>query len=306
MFKKQTGFAPIMPLLVLALALGVGVYIFQNRQLKQGEPTRGITARTVTYCSPGGKDLKMDLHRPTGKANGAAVLWVHGGGWRAGNRKLIDRFEPYVKELQSQGYLVASIDYRLGPQNQMPAMIQDTFCAVKYLKSQAQELNIEASKIGAMGASAGGHLVAALATAYDEPSFQPDQYEDQSAEVNAVVDMFGPIDLTTMPTFLTPGQKTAMTRIFGDLGTATLAKYSPDAYINAADKTPLLILHGDADRAIPLSQSQNFQRELSQAGVESSLTVVKGAAHGFPLDRVFEPSAEELAEQIADFFDSNL
>src|SRR5439155_23230443 len=90
------------------------------------------------------------------------AVYVHGGGWRNGNKASGGWIEPVTRELLARGYVVAAVDYRLVPQHKWPAFIEGVKCAVRFLRSNAPKYNLDPNRIGTWGSSAGGHLVALL------------------------------------------------------------------------------------------------------------------------------------------------
>jgi acetyl esterase/lipase len=183
---------------------------------------------------------------------------------------------------------VASVGYRLSQHAIMPAQIQDCMAAVRWLKDHAAENGIDPERICAWGASAGGHLVALMGTAADDPVFN--MGAKTSSKVNCVVDYFGPFDFTTIMKQSDP--KT--TQIQHDapdspesklIGGPVLEnrekalKASPVSYVTK-DDAPTLIVHGTKDLLVPYAQSVDFEAALKKAGVEVSLHTVEGAGHG--------------------------
>ncbi len=151
---------------------------------------------TVTYCN----NQHARITEPTTLAGPApAAVYVHGGSWVSGNYAtggfLIDMIGP---ELAREGFVVVSIDYRLGPKAKWPDQIVDVKCAIRYLRANAHQLNIDPNAIGAWGQSAGGHLVGLLGTAGPSAGWDVGAYPNESSKVNAVVDMAGPSDLLTL------------------------------------------------------------------------------------------------------------
>ena len=256
--------------------------------------------KDVTYCTVAGVDLTMDLYYPqTGGSPYPVVIYVHGGGWTSGSKRGGAGMRD-VPTLLAHGYVVAAIDYRLAPAYKFPAQIEDVKCAVRYLRVHADELRIDPDRIGAYGGSAGGHLVALLGTA-DDDAFSGDCPWEASSRVQAVVDMFGPADFSL---FEFIGSKKAMS-VFGasDATDPIFAQASPVTWASS-DDPPFLILHGDKDPVVPLSQSQSLYDYLQAAGVPAELVVVKNAGHGFkPTGGKIDPSRQEISELIASFFD---
>ncbi len=260
--------------------------------------------RNLTYCTMDGIDLKLDLYFPPQTAKPAPIaVFVHGGGWSQGD-KTAGNLIPFT-DLASQGFLVAAVNYRLAPKYKFPAMIEDVKCAVRYLRANAVQLNIDPNRIGAWGGSAGGHLVALLGTTDASAGFDVGEYAEQSSRVQAVVDMFGPTDLKAM---FPSSSARVIQNIFeirsSPEETAKLA--SPVTYVTK-DDPPFLILQGDKDKTVPPEQSQILYDRLNNAGVPATLIMVKNAGHGFvPTGGAISPTREELIKMISDFFNKSL
>jgi len=266
----------------------------------------GKVERDITYGVADGIALKMDIYYPK-EASGAvpAVLYVHGGGWITGN-KTAGAGVLEIPELVSRGYLVAAVNYRLAPRYKFPAQIEDVKCAVRFLRANAATYGIDPERIGAWGGSAGGHLVALLGVTDATAGLEGDGgYADQSSRVQAVVDMFGPSDLTTAFQGANPR---LLERVFGttDRYSETVKLASPVTWVSS-DDPPFLILHGEKDRLVPLSQSEILHDRLIAASVPATLTVVKNAGHGFaPAGGPIDPSRLAITKMVADFFDQHL
>src|SRR5574341_1913906 len=252
----------------------------------------------ITYCTVNGTDLKLDLYFPK-SLNGpsSAVVYVHGGGWSEGDKRegagLI-----VFPALLDVGVIVGSVNYRLAPQYQFPAMIEDVQCAISFLRDNASQYDIDPNKIGVWGGSAGGHLVSLLGVTDQSTGFDVGQYLDQSSRVQAVVDMFGPADLTIS------FSSTYIQLRDSVFGTYDLAKASPVTYISA-DDPPFLILQGDADTTVPLSQSPEFYDKLIAASITAQLVVVKDGNHGLTDPYEFPPR-DDLTNLIVQFFEKEL
>lgn len=121
----------------------------------------------VTYSKVGDHELLLDAFVPTKDGTYPAVLVVHGGGWRMGDRK---QLRGYARSLTRLGCVCFAIDYRLAPKHKFPAQIEDCRAAVRWIREHAGEYNVNANKLGAIGYSAGGHLVSLLATTGEAPS----------------------------------------------------------------------------------------------------------------------------------------
>ncbi|MCX7750582.1 MAG: alpha/beta hydrolase [Candidatus Bipolaricaulota bacterium] len=262
--------------------------------------------RDLAYARVGGKSLRLDLHLPR-RAEGAripVVVWIHGGGWRGG-----DKAGTPAPEVLGEGYAVASINYRLSPEAPFPAQIHDCKAAVRWLRAHADRYGLDPDRIGVWGSSAGGHLAALLGTSGGVAELEGavGEHLDQESRVQAVCDFFGPADLLAL---LEPGAwsaPTALSAVSLLLGgpvaeRVELARLaSPVAHVSP-DDPPFLIVHGDRDATVPLDQSERLHRALTASGVSSTLHVVRGAGHGIPELRR-DPAVDPL---IRAFFDRHL
>lgn len=265
---------------------------------------------SVRYCS----GQSMLLTAPVSGGARPAVLFVHGGDWMGGSLDksgFIDHLRP---ALNQAGFVVAAIDYRLAPKYKAPAQTEDTACAVRYLRAWARTFGIDPRHIGAWGDSAGGQLVALVATAPQSAGLFGGPYQQQSNRLQAVVDMYGIVDLPAEVSYLRSlpgGVKVVASQIARILGspspTATrkeLVRLSPTTYVSSGDP-PFLILQGTADTIAPPSQSQLLAAKLQKAGVPVQLVLVAGGQHG--LETTDEsPSPPELVKQVVAWFSSVL
>jgi len=253
----------------------------------------GVKAyRDLAYAEGEGASHKLDLYVPEKTASRPPLLaWIHGGGWTKGSKSALN---PALLRLTAEGYAAASIEYRLTGIQSHPNQIQDCKGAIRWLRANADKYGYDASRIGVAGGSAGGHLVLLLGTSGDVKELEGDigGNLDQSSRVQAVVDLFGPADLTL---FAKNSER------FAQSGIAERAKSaSPVTYISK-DDPPLLILHGDRDPLVPLKQSEEMDRLYREAGLESTLHVIKGAVHGGP--QFSDPTRYEM---IKAFFDKHI
>jgi acetyl esterase/lipase len=261
----------------------------------------GSVERDITYCTRDGEELKMDVYHPE-DPNGAAVVFIHGGGWTSGSKNGGSGSEMWP-ELLGRGYLVVSIDYRLAPEHPFPAQMEDVTCAVLYLKRHADELGIDPERIGAYGGSAGGHLASLLGTTGGHG------YEggitSLTAEVAAVVDLFGPTDLTVD---FDGASERIITTVFGatDRGSKVLVQASPVHNVSS-DDPPFLIVHGELDELVPVEQGEALYEALVAARVDAEFVPVQNANHGFsPTGGPISPTRVEITRLVADFFDEHL
>ncbi len=255
--------------------------------------------RDLAYVAGGHERQKLDLYLPAQGARLPLIIWVHGGAWTGGSKESCPAL-PFL----SEGYAVASINYRLSQHAIYPAQIEDCKTAVRWLRANAAKYGIDPHRFGAWGASAGGHLVALLGTTGGVKEFEKGDSLDVSSRVQAVCDWFGPTDFTQMSRFKISMEHDAAnssesTLLGGPIqeNPARAARANPITFVTQ-DDPPFLIMHGTEDRLVPFNQSELFHAALKKAGVEVTLHPVKGAGHGF--------GGPEVMRGVRDFFAKHL
>jgi acetyl esterase/lipase len=148
--------------------------------------------RDIVYATMDGHELKLDIAYPKNiKAKIPAIVYIHGGGWVLGDKSPNEAIT-YAKN----GFVGIAIQYRLSGVAKFPAAVQDCKAAIRWVRANAKRYGIDPDKIGVIGESAGGHLVALLGTSGGDPYLEGNgPYSEYSSKVQAVVDNFGPIDL---------------------------------------------------------------------------------------------------------------
>jgi acetyl esterase/lipase len=265
---------------------------------------RPSSARTLSYCSPGGQALLLDLWNPPGADKAPLALYVHGGSWQTGNRHEAAFMNELRPALLSRGIAVASIDYRLAPGARWPAQIIDVKCAVRYLRARAGDLRLDPDRFAAWGDSAGGQLVSLAALAGPEAGWDVGELTDRSSALRSVIDLFGPAVLTGSDW----GNTQTIERVFGPPSsaatTAALRQASPVTWVTS-HAPQFLILHGDQDRVVTVRQSQQFEQALRAAGAPVTLIIVKGGGHGLT-DAREEPDHATLVSMMLEFLTRTL
>jgi acetyl esterase/lipase len=258
----------------------------------------------VPYCSLGGQPQNMDIYFPDSGGPWPVFLYVHGGGWDKGDKAEGAGWE----YLNGQGYLVVSVNYRLAAYNvKFPAMIQDVKCAVRYLRAHTGEYNLDPNRIAALGASAGGHLVALLGTSDTGAGWDVGEYLDQSSRVQAVVTEAVFSDFTQpMPNSISVAIYFALGELPGTTS-PVLEAASPVTYVTP-DDPPFLIIHGEKDGYAPVDQAKTLDARLKAAGVSSQLVVVQNGEHGLTSVNgdPTVPSSDEISRIILDFLNTSL
>jgi acetyl esterase/lipase len=276
-------------------------------------------ARTedVIYGRKFGTALTLDVFRPKRDASGLGVIFVVSGGWISNHDRIPLAF---VTPLVERGYTVFAVVHGSQPKFTIPEILQDMNRAVRFVRAHAGEYGIDPDRIGIYGGSAGGHLSLMQGTAGGpgDPKAQ-DPVDRVSSRVQAVACFFPPTD------FLNYGKPGEIA-----LGNGVLENFAapfdfhvldpkrrkfvpvddPDQILKlgreispinhvSPDDPPALIIHGDADRLVPIQQAEVIVERLKAAGIDTKLVVKPGAAHGWP-------DIARDYDKIVDWFDSHL
>ena len=267
------------------------------------------TFTDVAYASLSSAQV-MDIYVPQGQGPFPAVVYIHGGGFLRGDKSAGKKYAAFLVE---NGYVVASINYRLSREATFPAAVHDAKAAVRFLRAHATRYRIDPAHIGSWGDSAGGNLASMLGTS------SGDTYTEDlalgnanfSSHVSATVNWFGPINFATI---VEEAVALGRTRVNTDLeekymGFAPLtenleavARANPSSYISA-DDAAFFIQAGNNDRLIPYTQSANFYSALVVVLGEENVSyeLIEGAGHG---GRKF--NAASNLEKVVAFFDKHL
>ncbi|HLH94644.1 MAG TPA: alpha/beta hydrolase [Xanthobacteraceae bacterium] len=251
-----------------------------------------IALANVEYAQHDGVKLVADLYQPKGLAKAPAVIAVHGGGWQNGSRATYRYWGPY---LAKNGYVVLSIDYRLGKAGAYPNSVYDVKAAIQFVRAGADSLGVDPDRIGLMGDSAGSHLIALVALAGKEPQFSSAYRDDPNVAVpvgvKAVVAFYGVYDMLAQwnhDQIARPHDQIAE-KYLGASPMQNRRIYfesSPMSYATVDKKGPrFLLIHGtDDDIVDPASQSYAFWLALNQAGIGARRIILPGAGHFWAAD----------------------
>lgn len=214
---------------------------------------------------------KLDLYLPTATAAAPrpAIVVVHGGGWRGGDKQR-GQWARIPAQYASDGYVAISVNYRLTGEAPWPAQIEDVKAAVRWLRAHAEKHAVDVDRIGAYGNSAGAHLVSLLGLVKQSDGLEGSgPHQEQSSMVQAVCASATPTDFLN---WREPGAvPERLGRTFlagpGDTLRDRARQASPITYARG-DAPPFLLIHGTADRTVPIGQSDRFAKALRAAGAE--------------------------------------
>jgi acetyl esterase/lipase len=221
----------------------------------------------IVYAKYGARELMLDMYLPKTMPASAVpcIVVIHGGGWQTGDKQRFARHAAYLAE---QGFAAACIGYRLMPEVTIAECVEDSKAAVRWVRANAARFNIDPDWLGTIGGSAGGQLVTLLGTSATVQKLEGHGGNPGvSSRVQAVVAMAPVTD------FNAAGLRRELDEEMG-------RRLSPVTYVDAKS-APLLLLHGDADKLVPLEQSEMLLAKYKAAGATAELFTVKGGAHGF-------------------------
>lgn len=240
-----------------------------------------IESETYIYKKTESKDLKIDVYYPNNNSTSNPVIYFcHGGGWISGFRDQPNNVS-WCQFLASRGFVVTSIDYRYGYNNNMLDLSSDYFDGLEFIKTNSKKLKIDRNNIILMGLSAGGHLGLLYST------FSTcNNYNKYMDGIKAIVAYYPPTNLKDMmdneksKSLLV---KFATAKTLEDSPSQikdVYSYYSPNSWVTAK-MIPSLIVHGKKDSIVPFSSSVEFTRLLKEYGIDHEFLVHKNANHSF-------------------------
>jgi acetyl esterase/lipase len=249
---------------------------------------------TVSYDSAIGYHGTFDVYQPrsdSGRANRPAILAIHGGAWRGGDKTW---GEQVAKEFCPAGYVVFSVNYRLAgrPGGTWPAQIEDVQKALRYIRANAARFRIDPVRIASLGMSAGGHL-ATMVALREDPSGQ--------GRVNVAVNLDGEHDMTMAPTEVMANYESILADVMGhgppwseaelrDISTVTFVR--PDVAV--------LTVHGEGDDNVYVTQGERITAALQARGAETEFIRIAGREGNCHEDCWKVPRAREAIHSFLD------
>jgi acetyl esterase len=226
-------------------------------------------AKDFIYSRDQGSALLADIAYPQGARGAPAIIYVHGGRWRSGTRDYENALD--VAQWAGFGYFAMRIDYRLVGGSPAPAAYQDLLSAIRFVHANAAQYGIDPNRIYLIGDSSGGHLVSLAATLGKGPYPVTGSWPEARTDIRAAISVSGPYDLTTLS--------------WGDLwtpatGPASEARLlaSPIRSVSAATK-PILVIHSDDDKSVPIQQAFDMVEALKRAGVTNQFVHATDRGH---------------------------
>jgi acetyl esterase/lipase len=271
----------------------------------------------VIYARKFGTALTMDVFTPKEKKNGAAVIFAVSGGWASAKANINLGF---FNEMLKRGYVVFAVVHGSQPKFTIPEAVDDMTKATRFIRLNAAKHGFDADRIGIMGGSAGGHLSLMQGCAFKpgDPKAK-DPLEQVSSKANAVGCFFPPTDFLnygkegqealgegTLKAFFAPFDFHVPSKTRGGFEPVTdpekrraIGKQISPVYHASKDSAPALIIHGDADKLVPIQQAELMIAKLKEHGVPCELVTKKGGDHGWA-------GMDKDILTIADWFDKHL
>ena len=236
-------------------------------EIRRDAPAPGPVT-DIEYGTANGKRLLLDAYvPPAGGDRRPAVVMIHGGGWRVGDKA---SWQPEAERLAAKGWVAFSVNYRLDEPAVFPAEIDDVQAAVRWVRAHADEYRVDPARIAAIGESAGGHLTAMLATLGRGAL-------DQDARIRVGAAWSPPVDLTALAGSRGAGWIGPLLGCNRETCPDRLAQSSPVTHVDGTDAP--LYLANSTEELVPLSQSQAMAERLKVAGVDHRLDVYPGNRH---------------------------
>lgn len=255
-------------------------------------PTARVTIEEgVVFGQGGGRDLRCDVFAPPGGAERApAVLLVHGGGWRQGDRTQMRGYGILIGRL---GFVCVASEYRLTPEAPWPAQVHDVKAALRWMRANAATLGLDPDRIAISGNSAGGHLSLFAAGTQDDPA-----WEGEGGNAGAGTRVAASIAFYPPVSFVKPDGSLGgfASVLLGENPSVEAARAAaPETYLSPAFP-PTLLIHGTSDELVPVGESSLVFDRLSRAGVPAEMHLYAGQPHGFDAAPAFgRQSAEVMA-----------
>jgi acetyl esterase/lipase len=276
--------------------LAIGLGLEDVIDMRPEVPEDIVVIKNIDYKSIEGKSLQLDIYKPQSLKGPAPLLvFLHGGGWVKGDRA---DMLPLLLDFARRGYVTATVSYRLG--GPYPECVEDVSDAVNWFYTHRDEYGYDADRIALVGASAGAHLAMLAGYGWREQTTASDTAKT-SYRIKAVVNIFGPVDMTTSFARNHPMAISFMAKSYEE-APELYKEASPLEYVDE-NSPPTMIIQGTSDELVPNSQADQLKERLDSLGVPC-------VDYRFPLwphamilvQRVYD----YCPQRMADFFDKYL
>ncbi|MBF4494430.1 alpha/beta hydrolase [Flavobacterium sp. JLP] len=248
----------------------------------------------VVYDLKENRALHLDAFFYKKKKKNPAVIMIHGGGWRSGNKS---QMQVFAKEIASKGYSCFAVEYRLSLEAKYPEAIYDVKNAIKFIKDNARKFNVDTNKIAVLGCSSGGQMAALIGTTNDNPSFEDAGFKSKSSsKVNAIIDVDGIL------AFKHPESKEGEMAGFWLKGSyeENPENWNNASALNHTDKNtpPILFINSSFERFH--AGRDDMITILNQNKIYSEVKTIENSPHSFWF---FQPWFDEMIIYTAQFLD---
>ncbi len=243
-------------------------------------PTNLAAHRDLVFKNTPEKDLKLDIYHAADVKDPLPLLvFIHGGSWKSGNK---DDYRRYLVDYAAKGYVTATLSYRFSQEAPFPAAFDDVVCGLSWLKANADRYYIDTNHIAVIGGSAGGHLAMMLAYQARDTTYQGACPIEIDAGIHAIVNLYGPADLTTDFAINHPSVIQFVGQEFSEASRFAYEAVSPLQFVTA-DDPPTLIFHGTIDDVVPVAQSDTLYQVLQRLGIPAEYHRLEGWPHTMDL-----------------------
>ena len=249
---------------------------------------RKFKPETLCYCRSMGYDRLLDIYRlksPSAETL-PAIVWFHGGAWKIGDRKSIERI---AAEQLERGFALVSVSYSLSDKAQWPVQCHEAKAAIRYLRANAAQLGLDPDKLIAAGMSAGAHMACILGVSADHKQLNGllGEHLEQSTEVMGVLALYPPTDFLSVSKDFNGlldyySEDSPVTKLLGESISTAPQKSNLASPLKLFRKScpPTFLLHGNADPIVPVTQSIIMHEKLLEAGIDSQMMIIPGYTHG--------------------------
>ena len=227
---------------------------------------------------------KLDVYLAKSDEPTPVMVYLHGGGWRAGSKNHIPGW--LMNGVRQGRFSVVSVEYRFTNVAPHPAQVHDCMRAVQFVRHNAADWNIDPDRIGVTGGSAGGHLTLWVALHDDiADADSGDPVEKRSSRVACAVSFAGPTDWSLLAEL--EHKHPAYRQLLGyepgtpadEMDAKAIKDVSPISFVSK-DDPPVMQVHGDKDKIVPLEHARNMHQRLKSTGVKTELVIIEGGTHG--------------------------